>query len=142
MPILASYISFPGTAAKAFALYHELLGGELSVMTYGEFPSMEGMEDVPADAVAHATLTLDGCQIAGGDGFDPSADLENSNYSILHTGVGIDAEAALIQRFVEAGSTVLMPFGPVPWGGPYGPVRGPSGVRWALHVEVDRPRLA
>lgn len=137
MPILASYISFPGTAAKAFALYHELLGGELSVMPYGEFPSMEGMEDVPADAVAHATLTLDGCQIAGGDGFDPSADLENSNYSILHTGVGIDAEAALIQRFVEAGSTVLMPFGPVPWGGHYGQVRDPFGVRWDFDVEMD-----
>ena len=36
-----TYISFPGTAKEAFEYYHSIFGGELEILTYGQFP--EGM---------------------------------------------------------------------------------------------------
>lgn len=33
------YISFPGNGSEAMAYYHEISGGELNAMTYGDFPA-------------------------------------------------------------------------------------------------------
>src|SRR5690625_7327314 len=81
------YISFPGTAKEAFEYYHSIFGGELEILTYGQFP--EGMAsefpfDLNPDAVANATLVSDVISLAGGDAIDESAPgLDSTPYSLL-----------------------------------------------------------
>ncbi|HHT31308.1 MAG TPA: VOC family protein, partial [Corynebacterium sp.] len=69
MANLSTYIAFPGNAAEAFAHYHEVFGGDLNLMKYGDNEPMEGMPFEPdPNLVAHAKLDLPGGTITGGDG--------------------------------------------------------------------------
>ena len=43
-----TYISFPGTAKDAFEYYHSIFGGELEILTYGQFPE-EMASEFPFD---------------------------------------------------------------------------------------------
>ena len=73
MPSLATYIAFPGNAKEAFELYRDIFGGELMLLTYADAP-MEGMPFTPDPAsVAHASLSLPGGVIAGGDAMPAAA---------------------------------------------------------------------
>lgn len=129
------YISFPGNAAEVFRFYHEIFGGELEVMTYGEMP-MEGLPfDPPADAVAHATLSSGTLHLAGGDAMGPDAPgLASDVYSfMLQLDSAAEAEE-LIGRFTAAGGEVSMPFEKAPWGDHYGQVTDRFGVLWAFNA--------
>lgn len=66
---IATYISLPGTTGEAMEHWHEVLGGELQVLRYGDMPPMPDMPGTPdPQAVAHATLvTPGGAIIAGGE---------------------------------------------------------------------------
>src|SRR5690606_16868828 len=87
-PSLASYIALPGTTAAAMEHWHEVFGGELEILRYGDVPPMEGMEFTPdPNAVAHSTLTLSAGVIAGGDAMDEEQDypVTGTAYSLLYT---------------------------------------------------------
>lgn len=86
---LATYIALPGTTAEAMQHWHDVLGGELQILRYGDMP-LEGMPFEPdPQAVAHSTLVLPGGAgtIAGGDAMDPENDypVQGTAYSLLYT---------------------------------------------------------
>lgn len=137
MATLATYISFPGTAADAFAFYHEVFGGTLDLMRYSDFPPMEGIPFTPdPNAVAHAVLTLESGTIAGGDNAPgEKAPLKDTAYSLLIDADSVAEAEALIEKFVSGGGEIAMPFELAPWGGHYGQVLDPFGVLWAFSVE-------
>lgn len=132
---LATYISFPGTTRAAFEHWHEILGGDLDLMTYGDTP----MEDLPFEpdpaAVAHVTLRAPGVELAGGDqmsGDENDYPLRGTAYSLLYT---VESEAAgrqVIEAFLAGGGELNMPFEQAPWGGWYGQVFDRFGVMWAI----------
>lgn len=132
---LATYIAFPGTTAEAFAHYHDVLGGELDLVTYGEM-KLEGMPFEPdPNAVAHCELRAPGGSIAGGDAM-PGEDypIKGTAYSLLYTLDTVEDGRAVIDRFVQAGGEVNMPFELAPWGDHYGQVFDKFGVMWAINV--------
>ncbi|AKK06167.1 hypothetical protein CMUST_09255 [Corynebacterium mustelae] len=100
MATLATYISFPGTAADAFAFYHEVFGGTLDLMRYSDFPPMEGIPFTPdPNAVAHAVLTLESGTIAGGDNAPgEKAPLKDTAYSLLIDADSVAEAEALIEN--------------------------------------------
>lgn len=137
---LATYIAFPGNTAEAFTHYHEVLGGELDLVRYGDM-NLEGMPFEPdPEAVAHVELRAPGGSIAGGDAM-PGEDYPicGSAYSLLYTLDVVEEAEALIQRFVEAGGELAMPFEVAPWGDHYGQVFDKFGVMWAINVPGQGP---
>lgn len=137
---LATYIAFPGNTAEAFTHYHEVLGGELDLVRYGDM-NLEGMPFEPdPEAVAHVELRAPGGSIAGGDAM-PGEDypIRGSAYSLLYTLDVVEEAEALIQRFVEAGGELAMPFEVAPWGDHYGQVFDKFGVMWAINVPGQGP---
>lgn len=137
MPTLATYIAFLGNAKEAFEHYHEVFGGDLQLLTYGDVP-MPGMPFEPdPEAVAHATLTMPGGTIAGGDA-EPGGEyaVRDTVYSLLYTLDDADEARALIDKLVDAGGTVNMSFDKSPWGSYYGQVFDKFGVMWAFDVEA------
>ena len=62
---LNPYISFPGNAREAMEFYERVLGGTLTVHTFGEF----GSQDSPhADKIMHSMLETDrGFTLMGAD---------------------------------------------------------------------------
>lgn len=137
---LATYIALPGSTAEAMEHWHDVFGGELDILRYGDAPPMEGMPFTPdPQSVAHATLVLpDGAGvIAGGDAMDDGNDyvVRGSAYSLLYTTDTPDEARALVQKVLDGGGTVGMPFEQAPWGGWYGQVFDRFGVMWAFSCD-------
>ena len=65
------YLFFGGNCREAFTRYHEIFGGDLTVLTMGDVP--DGGDDVPPeqkDMVIHAALVADEFLLMGSD--DPT----------------------------------------------------------------------
>ncbi len=134
---LATYIALPGTTADAMEHWHDVFGGDLKIMRYGDVP-MEGMPFEPdPQAVAHATLTLPFGVIAGGDAMGgEDYPVRGSAYSLLCTADSPDEARGYIQKLVGAGGSVGMPFEVAPWGSWYGQAFDRFGVMWAFSCDA------
>lgn len=132
-PSIATYIALPGTTAEAMEHWHDVFGGELSILRYGDV-SLEGMPFEPdPQAVAHATLTLPAGVIAGGDAMGgEDYPVRGSAYSLLYTTDTPDEARGLIGQLVDGGGSMGMPFEKAPWGDWYGQVFDRFGVMWAF----------
>lgn len=115
------YVSFPGNAREALEFYHDVFGGELDIITYGEqldrgaqFPFAP-----PRDAVAHGTLT-------GPFTFDGGDDLQNQKDTLDRGVFGFTAEV----ESVEEGEQ--LPFAKAPWGAHFGVVEDKFGLAWNI----------
>ncbi|WP_129656290.1 VOC family protein [Rothia halotolerans] len=136
---LATYIALPGTTAEAMEHWHEVFGGELEILRYGDM-ELEGMPFTPdPKAVAHSTLTLPGGVIAGGDAMDDENDypVTGTAYSLLYTTATADEARGFIHKLLDGGGSVGMPFEKAPWGDWYGQVFDRFGVMWAFSCEND-----
>ena len=134
---LATYIALPGTTAEAFEHWHDVFGGELNLMRYRDFP-MEGMPFQPdPESVAHVTLTLPAGVLAGGDAMEDGNEyaVRGTAYSLLYTTESPEEARGYIQRLLDGGGAVGMPFEVAPWGGWYGPVFDKFGVMWAFSCD-------
>lgn len=140
MATLSTYIAFLGNAEEAFNHYAEVFGGELNLMKYSDFPDMGGdvgFQPNP-DAVAHAQLDLPGGTITGGDASDgEDYAVKDTVYSLLYTLDDVETAKDLIQKLVDAGGSINMPFAEAPWGGYYGQVFDKFGVLWSFDVASD-----
>jgi len=132
---IATYISLPGTTAEAMQHWHDVFGGDLQILRYGDMPPMPGMPVEPdPQAVAHAMLVTPSGIITGGDSMDPENDypVRGTAYSLMCETDTADEARALIQKLVDGGGEPGMPFEQAPWGGWYGQVFDRFGVMWAF----------
>lgn len=139
---LSTYLTFPGNAAEVFEHWAKVFDGDLTLLKYGEVPTGEFPFEPDPDAVAHAQLIITGGVITGGDAMpgDPELPLRDTAYSLLYSLTAPEEARELIQRLVDGGGHVGMPFEEAPWGGFYGQVIDRFGVMWAFDVEVpDAP---
>lgn len=128
---LSTYIALPGNAKEAFEHWAEIFDGELELMQYGDM-QLEGMPfEPPPEAVAHATLTIPGGTISGGDAME-QVPLRDTAYSLLLSVADPAAARVLIDRLVAGGGQIGMPFEQAPWGAWYGQVFDRFGVMWAF----------
>ncbi len=136
---LATYLSLPGITAEAFNHWHDVFGGELNILTYGNVDAGDWPFTPDPDAVAHATLDLPGGSLAGGDqmGEEPSP-IRDTVYSLLYTFDSPEEAREAIAKLVDAGGREGMAFGKAPWGDWYGQVFDRFGVMWAFSVPADR----
>ena len=138
-PQNSPYVAFPGNGQEVLAHWHELFGGDLEMMTYDEIPDLSGFPFTPPrGAVSHATLTGGLLDVSGGDAIGGPGDelppLGSDVYSFLIALDSVEEARVLIQRIVEAGGKVAMPFELAPWGDHYGQVHDRFGVMFAVVV--------
>ena len=136
---IATYIALPGTTGEAMEHWHEVFGGDLRILRYGDMPPMEGMPFTPdPQAVAHATLETPVGTIAGGDAMDDGTDynVRGSAYSMLVTTDTPEEARDLIAKLLTGGGEVGMPFERAPWGDWYGQAYDRFGVMWAFSCDA------
>jgi PhnB protein len=131
---LNPYLSFRDSAREAMEFYQQVLGGELTINTFGEY----GMADDPAVAglVMHAQLeTPDGFTLMASD--TPPGMERTDGTSITVSLSGDDAEA-LRGYFagLAEGGTVSMPLERQMWGDEYGALTDRFGVPWMANISV------
>lgn len=127
---LNPYINLRGTAREALEFYQSVLGGDLTISQFADFPEMAppGEEHL----VMHGQLTTgDGLVLMVSDvpsamPFDPPAGVQIS--------ISGD-EPDKLQRIWDALSTdgtVTAPYDTPPWGGTFGMLQDRFGVDWMV----------
>jgi len=129
---LNPYLSFRDTARDAMELYRSVLGGELTVTTFGEAHA----SDDPAEAgkVMHAQLeTPSGFTLMASDTPNVLELHEGSSISVSLSGDD-DAELRRCWDGLSDGGTVTMPLEVAPWGDAFGMLTDRYGITWFVNI--------
>lgn len=144
MPVCNPYLHFDGTAAQALALYQRVLGGETSVLTYGQMPPGQG-EPPPGCApidparVMHGQLNFDGGLLMCSDAPNPSMVEPVGGFAVTLTYPDADAARRVFDQLAEGAQSVTMPFGPTFWAKGFGMVKDRFGTPWIINGGMIQP---
>lgn len=129
------YLFFSGTCREAMTRYHEILGGELDVMTFADLP--EGEEgppmEVAGEMVMHAAIALGDDLIMASD--DPTGDGAGVKGMSINLTLDDQAEARRVFEALADGGEIEMPLGETFWSPCFGSCVDRFGVPWMVNVE-------
>lgn len=139
MATLNPYLGFQGQAKDALTFYQAALGGELTVMTFGDNPAGQAMGVPPeaADLVMHGQLDLDGGLVIMAADTPPGMDYTapTSGITVAMTG-GADEHDRLATAFAKLseGGTPGVPLEKAPWGDYFGQFTDRFGIPWMFNI--------
>ena len=131
---LNPYLTFDGKAREAMEFYRDVLGGELTLSTFGENGISE--DAAVAEQIMHAQLeTPSGFTLMASDGPPGQPVAPMSGVQISLSG-DTDSDVELSGYFDKlAGSgTVVEPLVTAPWGDKFGMVSDQFGILWMVNV--------
>lgn len=132
---LVPYLNFDGNTADAMKFYQSVLGGELSIQTFGEtFPETpEGMKE----RTMHARLESGDLTIMASDTHPeysaPHVAGNNINMSII--GSDLEKLTEYFNKLAEGGK-IGMPLEKQFWGDVYGALEDKFGIHWMVNISV------
>ncbi|GAA1398268.1 VOC family protein [Catellatospora coxensis] len=128
---LNPYISFNGNAREAMEFYQGILGGNLTMSTFGEF----GDKDAPyADQIMHAMLESDaGYTLMASDTPPGMSYHPGDNITISLSGDDGDRLRGYWEKLTEGG-TVGVPLEKQMWGDEFGALKDRFGINWMVNI--------
>ena len=125
-----------GKAREALDFYQSVLGGELTIMTFGEM----GTEGPTATQVMHGQLeTPAGYTLMVADAPPEMVQVTmGNNVSVSLSGVAEDADAlrGYFAGLAEGGA-VPQPLEPAPWGDEFGMLVDKFGIKWLVNISAQ-----
>lgn len=128
---LNPYLNFDGTAREAMTRYQEIFGGDLEVMTFGQY----GAEGAGADGVMHASLHTDAGFVLMASDLPPGYDAPASGPTNVHVSLSGDDES--LRGYwdgLSEGATVTMPLEKQMWGDEFGSLVDRFGISWMVNI--------
>ncbi|MBS0023115.1 VOC family protein [Microbacterium paraoxydans] len=136
MANLNPYLSFRTEARAAMEFYQSVLGGELDISVFGDFPDMVQDPD-QRDLVMHAQLTTpDGLVLMASDTPDGMPYEKPQGISVSLSG-NTQEETQRVWDGLAEGATITMPLDVPPWGGTFGMLVDRFGIAWMLHGDPE-----
>jgi PhnB protein len=126
------YLYFGGNCREAFERYHEIFGGELTVLTGADAPPGEVPEG-KGDLVMHAALVGDALLMAS-DSYDDDFAPVHGMY--VHFSTKDVGEAKRVFDALAEGGTIEAPGGEVFWSPFFGVCRDRFGTPWQVSAEA------
>ena len=128
---LNPYINFAGDAREAMEFYQGVLGGTLTMNTFGEY----GAPDAPgADKIMHAQLeTEQGFTLMGADNPPDTEHKPGTNITVSLSG----DDTTELHRYwdgLSEGGTVLEPLAKQMWGDEFGMCLDKFGIGWLVNI--------
>lgn len=131
---LNPYLNFRDGAAEALEFYRSVLGGEVTLSRFGDFPQM-GMPDSEADKVMHGQLVAPGGIVLMAADVPSSMEFAGGPGSVSCSISGDDVEQLRgCWEGLSAGGTVLAPFEQAPWGDWFGMCVDRFGINWLINA--------
>lgn len=132
---LNPYISFRGNAREALEFYRSVLGGDLTMSTFGEF----GDKSAPnADQVMHGQLeTAAGYTLMCSDTPDGMPYDPGNNISVSLSGNDAEQLRGYFAGLSEGG-VVTVPLEKQMWGDEFGSLVDRFGVNWLVNIGEPR----
>jgi PhnB protein len=134
---LNPYLTFDGTAAEAMTFYQSILGGELTIMTFGDMPDTSGVPEEAKSRVAHARLELGVIALQASDKMgDSNMGQAHNGFSGFDLQIEPDSVASGREIFdkLSEGGEVLMPYEKTFWAEAFGLLKDKFGVPWMVNV--------
>jgi PhnB protein len=130
-------LTFNGDCDAAFALYKECLGGTVTFrLTWGDSPMAHLAPEDWQDKIMHATLTVDGTPLSGGDVL-PST-YEHPQGFQLQLDLDDVAAAERIFSMLAEGGRVTHPLEQTFWAERFGSVVDRFGIPWGINCGEPR----
>ncbi len=125
------YLNFRGNAGEAMKFYHSVLGGELTMQTFGEANMAQTPEE--KDLIVHAVLKNGALSFMASD-THPSMKLVVGNN--VHMSISGQDDAKLTEVFnrLSAGGSVDMPLAKQFWGDTFGMLTDKYGIHWMVNI--------
>ncbi|MDP2629073.1 MAG: VOC family protein [Candidatus Harrisonbacteria bacterium] len=128
---LSPYLNFNGNCREAMQFYQSVLGGELTMQSYGE----AGYSDSSAqkDKIIHASLKSNDLSLMACDGPQEKAVTFGNN---VHLSINGSEEKTLREYFekLSAGGIISMPLEKQFWGDIFGMFTDKFGVHWMINI--------
>jgi PhnB protein len=133
-PRLNPYLNFNGNASDAMKFYQSVLGGELTIQTFGE--SGMSQSDAEKDLVVHATLIAEGINLMASDG-RPDMDIKFGDN--MHLSLVGEDEKGLMEIFnkLAEGGKIDMSLEKQFWGDTFGMLTDKFGVHWMVNINSE-----
>jgi len=134
-PTLTPYLSFNGDAAEAMKFYQSVLGGKLSMQTFGEVKMARTPKE--KNLIVHATLENDALTFMASD-TDPRRKTKFGDN--VHMSITGEDSARLTKVFkgLARGGKVNMPLAKQYWGDTFGMLTDKYGVHWMVNIASKR----
>jgi PhnB protein len=138
---LNPYISFDGNAREALEFYREVLGGDLSVNTYGEYgdPESPGAGEImhgklETNKIMHGILeTPRGFTLMGADNPPGTEYRPGNNIAVSLSGDDGETLRSYWEKLSEGG-TVTVPLEKQMWGDEFGMCIDRFGTAWMVNI--------
>lgn len=130
-PTLYPYLIFPGIAADAMKFYQSILGGELTMSTYGE--AGQPVEEADKSRIIHADLKNDTLTFMASDDNAKQAVIMGSN---VHMSI-VGTDMALLTKYfndLAIGGKIDQPLVKQIWGDTFGMLTDKFGVHWMVNI--------
>ncbi|MDA4118213.1 MAG: VOC family protein [Thaumarchaeota archaeon] len=130
-PSLTPYLNFNGNTSEAMKSYQSILGGELTMQTFGEASMAETPEE--KNLIVHAALKSDGLSLMASDTHpnEPAKFGDNVHLSIS----GQDgARITEIFNRLGQGGKIDMALAKQFWGDTFGMLTDKFGVHWMVNI--------
>ena len=134
---LTPYLNFNGNTKEALEFYHQVLGGELRLQTFGETPGMPvppGYED----KIIHGHLQADDLVIMASEGRPGEQVSFGDNVHLSLQGAD-EAKLSGIFNSLSEGGKVTMPLAKQFWGDTFGSFTDKFGVHWQVNIVKGQP---
>ena len=130
-PQLTPYLTFNGKAAEAMKFYHSVLGGELTMQTFGETKTATSPKE--ESLIIHATLMNEGLTFMASDAMPSRTAKFGDNIQMSISG---NDRARLKKIFdgLAKGGKVDMPLAKQFWGDTFGQLTDKYGVHWMVNI--------
>ncbi|OGG04818.1 hypothetical protein A2Z33_05915 [Candidatus Gottesmanbacteria bacterium RBG_16_52_11] len=130
---LTPYLNFNGNCAEAMKFYQSVLGGKLTMQTFGE----SGMPSTPdyKDKIMHADLQNDALSFMASDNAPGKTVTMGDN---VHMSLAGTDEASLTRYFnaLAASGKVDMPLAKQFWGDTFGMLTDKFGIHWMVNISA------
>lgn len=128
---ITPHLLFDGQCREAFAAYQRILGGKLmTLMTYGESPLAERIDPEFRERIVHATLDIDGVELAGAD-VVPRDYQEPRGFFVALT-LDMDRARTVFAALAEGGQ-IRLPFQPTFWSPGFGVLVDRFAIPWEIN---------
>ena len=134
---LYPYLCFNGNCKEAMEFYQSVLGGELTLQTFGEAPGVTDDDDTK-NLIMHADLKTETLNFFGSD--DPSAGGEikfGHNISLCLGGTDLEALTGAFNALC-AGGTVQQELTTAVWGNVFGMFSDKFGMDWMVNISKSK----
>jgi PhnB protein len=129
-------LNFDGNAEEAFTFYQTVLGGELKLMRYKEYPDAMKVAENEKEKIMHATLQIDkGNTLMGGD-FTAIMEqklMMGNSFSIVIQPESKEEADKIFTKLSEGGK-IIMPMEVAIWGDYFGMFKDKFGIEWQINV--------